>query len=211
MPGEEFNDLKKQIRYPNPLFPFAVTPYTVAHGSPDLLFHWHADMELIYVHEGSGRFHIAYQYFNSEPGDIILIKPNALHAIHPLPQTLHRFDLLHFHLDLVGNQTQDQVTLNYLAPLRNGQLGLAYCIKPGQLHYEVIQALLFQLFDLQQQQPPAYELLVKAKLQELLYYLFDGRYAFPKTVSQSGYRKEAKLREVLDYITHHHQQPIQVE
>ena len=69
-------------------------------GLPDILFHWHTDMEIIYVHEGQARFHIDTDYFNSEKGDIILIRPNALHSIHPIENTYHYMDAINFQIRL---------------------------------------------------------------------------------------------------------------
>ena len=68
--------LHKNIPYKNDLTPYSITRTIMEDGHPDILFHWHTDMELIYVHDGQAQFHIDYDYFNSEKGDIILIRPN---------------------------------------------------------------------------------------------------------------------------------------
>ena len=55
---------------------------------------------------GQAQFHIDDDYFNSEAGDTILIRPNALHSIHPIGRNCrHYMDALNFHLDLLGYST----------------------------------------------------------------------------------------------------------
>ena len=76
--------LYRQTSFPNSDFPFSIRQIRTQNGQPDILFHWHTDIEIIYVNEGTAQFHIDYEYFNSQPGDIILIRPNALHSIHPI-------------------------------------------------------------------------------------------------------------------------------
>ncbi|MFQ7256009.1 MAG: cupin domain-containing protein, partial [Streptococcus sp.] len=73
--------LYRQTSFTNSDFPFSIKQISTQNGQPDILFHWHTDIEIIYVNEGTAQFHIDYEYFNSQPGDIILIRPNALHSI----------------------------------------------------------------------------------------------------------------------------------
>ena len=61
--------------------PYSLTRIITENGHPDILFHWHTDVEMIYVHEGKAQFHIDDDYFNSEKGDIILIP--LLPYLHP--------------------------------------------------------------------------------------------------------------------------------
>ena len=64
------------------LLPYDYYSTVVEHRHPDVLFHWHPEIEINYIYDGSARFHIDYDYFNSQAGDIILIRPNGMHSIH---------------------------------------------------------------------------------------------------------------------------------
>jgi len=62
------------------------------HHHPDILFHWHTDVEMIYVHEGKAQFHIDDDYFNSEKGDIILIAGKGHETYQEIKGVRHHFD-----------------------------------------------------------------------------------------------------------------------
>lgn len=117
--------LYRQTTFANKDFPFSIKQILTQNGQPDILFHWHTDIEIIYVSEGTAQFHIDYEYFDSQAGDIILIRPNALHSIHPIQRATHTMDVLHFNLDLVGISHKNIATLKYLQPLHNGDFEFA--------------------------------------------------------------------------------------
>ena len=73
----DLGQLHKNTVYKNQGTPYSLTRTITENGQPDILFHWHTDVEIIYVHEGTAKFHIDQKYFNSKAGDIILIRPNA--------------------------------------------------------------------------------------------------------------------------------------
>ena len=98
----DLGQLHKNTVYKNQGTPYSLTRTITENGQPDILFHWHTDVEIIYVHEGTAKFHIDQEYFNSKAGDIILIRPNALHSIHPIENQKHYMDALNFQLDLMG-------------------------------------------------------------------------------------------------------------
>ena len=93
----DLGQLHKTTEYKNQGTPYSLTRTITENGQPDILFHWHTDVEIIYVHEGSAQFHIDDHYFNSHKGDIVLIRPNALHSIHPIEQQRHYMDAINFH------------------------------------------------------------------------------------------------------------------
>ena len=93
------------------LLPYDYYSTVVENGRPDVLFHWHPEVEINYIYEGSARFHIDYDYFKSQAGDIILIRPNGMYSIHPLENQKHVTDTFRFHLDMIGYSIVDQVSL----------------------------------------------------------------------------------------------------
>ena len=178
---------------------------------PDILFHWHTDIEIIYVSEGTAQFHIDYEYFDSQAGDIILIRPNALHSIHPIQRATHTMDVLHFNLDLVGISHKNIATLKYLQPLYNGDFEFARRIQPDAPGYEEIKSCLLDCMKSGRDQGPFYELRIKSQLNELLYLLYSHHYIVEKKFSTEAYRREEKIRLVLDHISDHYQEELMIE
>ena len=76
----DLGQLHKNTVYKNQGTPYSLTRTITKNGQPDILFHWHTDVEIIYVHEGTAKFHIDQEYFNSKAGDIILIQSFGITA-----------------------------------------------------------------------------------------------------------------------------------
>lgn len=203
--------LHKNIPYKNDLTPYSLTRTMMEDGQPDILFHWHTDMELIYVHDGQAQFHIDYDYFNSEKGDIILIRPNALHSIHPIGKKYHFMDAINFHLDLLGYSTLDYASINYLQPLYNGQLDFDRVIKPHQTGYTAIRKLLIEAMEIGYNRENYFELELKSKLLSLLGLLFKYGYVHSKEQTHDAYRREEKIRTIIDYINAHYQEELTID
>lgn len=203
--------LHKNIPYKNDLTPYSITRTIMEDGHPDILFHWHTDMELIYVHDGQAQFHIDYDYFNSEKGDIILIRPNCLHSIHPIDRNYHFMDAINFHLDLLGYSTLDYASINYLQPLYNGQLDFDRVIKPHQKGYTEIRKLLIEAMEIGYNRENYFELELKSKLLSLLGLLFKHGYVHSKDQTHDAYRREEKIRTIIDYINAHYKEELTID
>ncbi|RCW16408.1 AraC family transcriptional regulator [Streptococcus gallolyticus] len=192
------------------LLPYDYHSTVIKNGHPDVLFHWHPEIEINYIYEGSARFHIDYDYFNSQAGDIILIRPNGMHSIHPLENQKHVTDTFRFHLDMIGHSTVDQVSLRYLQPLQTSLYKFVPRIQPGMPGYEDIKECLFTIFELSKNEGRHFELLLKSKLNELLYLLFYHRYVLRKN-TDDAYRKNEQIRELIDYINNNYQKNLSID
>ncbi len=192
------------------LLPYEYYNTVVENGRPDVLFHWHPELEVNFIYEGSARYHIDYDFFNSKVGDIILIRPNGMHSIHPLENQNHVTDTFSFHLEMIGNSIIDQVSLNYLQPLQASNYKFVTRIQPAMDGYEEIKECLFSIFELSKNEGRYFELLLKSKLNEFLYLLYFNRYVLKKNTDDS-YRKNERLRDLIDYINNNYQQNLSID
>ncbi|AXQ78768.1 AraC family transcriptional regulator [Streptococcus chenjunshii] len=204
--NDTFKQKKEDRRH---LLPYHFFDTYVENGRPDVLFHWHPEIEINYVYEGSARYHIDYDFFNSQPGDIIFIRPNGMHSIHPIADRTHHTDTFQFHLDMIGNATVDQVSLRYLQPLQTSSFKFVPRIQPDMTGYEEIKDAVFQIFELSRNEGRHFEILLKAKLNELIYLLYYHRYVLRKNTDDT-YRKNERMRELIDFINHNYQHNLSI-
>ena len=122
----------------------------------------------------------------------------------------HHTDTLHFHLDMLGQSLVDPLSLRYLQPLQNSNFKFKQCLRPSDEGYREIKALLFEIFKMIRQKDRHYELLLKSKLEELIYLLYFYRLVERKT-SDDHYRKNEKIREIIDYINQHYAENLTIE
>jgi len=204
LPINQYYEQKKH------LLPYRYFHTKVKNGRPDILFHWHPELEVSYIYEGTARYHIDYDFFNSQEGDIILVRPNGMHSIHPINKEKHVMDTFQFHLDMIGLSNVDQVSLHYLQPLQNSVYKFVHCIKPNMPGYTEIKKTLFEIFQLAKVESRHFEILLKSKLHEFIYLLYFHRYVVRKTTDDT-YRKNEKIRQLIDYINNNYHQNLTID
>lgn len=55
--------------------------YRSVHTQPVEYFHYHEGLEILYIHEGAGKYIIDNQMYSLQPGTLVLIKPFQIHDI----------------------------------------------------------------------------------------------------------------------------------
>ena len=124
----------------------------------ELALHWHEEMEITLIREGSSNYRIGQSDFLAEEGDILLIPPFCTHSASEIPGRTMVSDSLVFHLDLLGAKEQDLSASKYLRPLAEGQLQLPEVIRRGDKGYEEIREMLLGALGTFLNRPPFYEL-----------------------------------------------------
>lgn len=206
---EFMQDYRQPIEHQNRLLPITIKHIEVIKGIPDILFHWHQEMEVILVREGSAQFHIDYDRFTSQKDDIILIRPNGLHSIHPIGKIPHITDNLIFHLDLLGAAQMDQASIEFLQPLQYASYKFIMKIQPNDLGYDELRETLEEILILETEKPNFYELELKAMLSHFIYNLYRFDYVKQK-MTEDSYRKNDKIRAIIEYIQRHYHQPLTI-
>lgn len=201
---------RHDIDYDTQLLPYKFYHTTVVNGVPDILYHWHPEFEINLVYGGTARYHIDYDYFDSQAGDIILIRPNAPHSIHPIDERTHETDSLLFHLDMLGASHLDKTNMLYFQPLQKDFFKCVPRIQSHQPGYEEIRLCLLGIFELVKHQPPYFELPLKSQLFHLFYLLYRHHYIVRKNTDDM-YRKNEKLRGLIEYIQQHYAENLTIE
>lgn len=120
-------------------------------------------------------------------------------------------DAINFHLDLMGYSAMDQASIEYLQPLYNGQLDFVRVIKPNQPAYADIRQCLLDAMKTGYYRTEYFEFQLKAQLNQLFFLLFENGYVISKEQSLEGYRKEEKIRTIIDYIGSHYQEELTID
>ena len=168
MAEKQYQETKK---HGSRLFPFNIYPCTIPLDFPAVLVHWHREMELIYVKKGRGRIQMGMQEFEGKEGDIFVIPPGNLHAIHRAKGFTMEYENIIFEVDFLGGGAADVCAGEYLVPLVSGQLLSPVRISCGENDYEKLKVCLKQMEDLCREKTVGFELGVKAAALQLLFLL----------------------------------------
>lgn len=96
-----FNDEFKE-RYTT--IPFAVYRAYCAEGIKEVITHYHREIELISITEGSAEFYINSKCYPVKKGDVLIIPPYALHRGRTAEHELTSYDCICFDLQLLCDE-----------------------------------------------------------------------------------------------------------
>ena len=154
-------------------------------------------MELIYIKKGKGLIQLETKSFEGEPGDIFVVTPGTLHAIHRIKGYSMEYENIIFEMDFLGEGAADLCAGEFLVPLAAGKLFPPVQIKPEEAHYDSLKRCLIQMEELCETKENAYELGVKAAVLQIIFLLIR---MYPSREIVSSPDRE-QLKEVLQEIS----------
>lgn len=108
------------------LFPFNIYPCTIPLDFPAVPLHWHKEMELIYIKKGKGLIQLETKSFEGEPGDIFVVTPGTLHAIHRIKGYSMEYENIIFEMVFWEKEQQISVQENFSSRLQQVSCFLRY-------------------------------------------------------------------------------------
>lgn len=207
MDFKQTEPLQEKKQHGSILFPFNIYPCTIPLDFPSVSLHWQKSMEIIYIKKGRGQAQIGLQMMEVAGGDILILPPGTLHALHGIPGSVMEYENIIFDVDFLGAGAADICAQQYLVPLAAGRLVLPVCLQAGQPEYAQVSACLADAEYLCGERGPGYELGVKAVMLRMLFLLMRMQAEPIPTESPST----ARLKSVLQRIEEEYAQPLTVE
>lgn len=202
------SQLREKASHGDVFFPIQYYSTSLIPLYPGVPMHWHPEMELTMIAQGSAQYSIDFQDFQVSEGDFICIQPNLLHAASISPKGSMRSDSFVFHLNLLTSFSADLCALRFFLPITEGRLRLPQVIRSGDMLYSDLKNGFLSLTDCCNQKAPCYELELKALLFHLLGILARSPQAEPEASGQTG---SDRLRSVFSYVREHYAEEITVE
>jgi AraC-like DNA-binding protein len=155
------------------VFPFRVK---YAHMKPfyDMgrKYHWHNYLEISYVKEGKGRYHIEDRYYDLIKGDIIVINNIEAHYMEVLPPDDMIQPVLMIDPDILYSGVTDSYEYDYLAPFFNRSESFNNRIDGKDVIGRQIFGLLEEITSEYSSGQRGHELMIKTKLLNVMTLLF---------------------------------------
>ena len=176
----------------------------------ELALHWHEEMEITFIQEGTSDYKVGKEEFKANAGDIILIPPYCTHSACEIPGKTMISDSMVFHPDYLGANNQDLSASKYLRPMAEGQLLMQEVIRDGDAGYAEIKDTFIRALDCFKNKPPFYEMLLKEKLLHILILLFSYGYIRESDDSHITSENRRHIKSALEYITDHYSEKISI-
>lgn len=203
--------LKENVRHGQADFPAAFYHCIFPKAFHDMPTHWHEEMEVTLVRSGELDYSIGLAPYHVSEGDLLFVRPGALHAAHKSPDLQVVEDSVVFHLNLLGLEAEDLCAKQFIQPLRDGELLLAPVVHPGQPHYEELLRCFLLLWDCRRADLPYRPLALKSALFQLIQEAVKLSGRLPVHPADQSLRPyEEKIKPALAYIQEHYSEPITI-
>ncbi len=176
----------------------------------ELALHWHEEMEITLVREGTSDYKVGQKTFRVRAGDILLIPPYCIHSASEIPGETMLTDSLVFHLDYLGAKSQDISAAKYMRPMKEGYFQMPERIKPGDPGYANIKDAFLRSLDFFLNKPAFFEISLKAELLNVILLLFKNGYVKETTESRNAAENRQQIKAVLQYISEHYREKIKI-
>ena len=179
-------------------------PYSARYQ--ELECHWHDEMELFKVEQGSVRVRCGSDYFEAHAGEMVFFNSGELHAAQSLDGQALNFAAVVFSPEMLCGDSSDIARRKYVSPVLEGKLYPQRVTRPGAEQDGQALAAFDRVMDLLAKRPPAYELRVRAQLLEIFAILTEQGQSVPQ-------REKAPAQGIktsIDYIRAHYRQQITI-
>lgn len=191
---------KKTINHGTISRPFAKFHTRLCDLLPFYPVHWHEEVEIIRVVEGSGSVCVGGVWIHLTQGDILIIPPFVLHTINTKQHNNMAIDTVVFNLRLLDTSAGDS-SLRHVAPMLASAGNSPIIISQGtQVHNSISMSL--DTICLTDEQSQGYMLAVKANLYWVFYHLYTNRIVTdkPAVVNAHDDKKLYTVKKVLQHI-----------
>jgi len=191
----------------NPLFPLFIfyDSLSTTNGVP---LHWHDEIELITVLEGTIDLLYKGDSIIINKGDTVFINSSFVHGFYASSKSrqpaLTRAVLLN--PSLLCSNGYDIIQSKYINPLISGEVCIPLCLSPECSNAKKIREIIDKISDLFDKNEKGKELLIKAYLFELLYFIMDiSRKEMDEVIKEKSEKRTdiEYIKKALSYIYEH--------
>lgn len=202
--------LHECTRHGTYFMPFAFYRCSIPDTFTVLATHWHEEMEIAMIREGTCFYNIDLNTYEVHKGDLILIPPQVLHGVSQTERADSMVsDSIVFSFYMLGCQYPDFCTTKYLQPLAGQKWTHPLIISPRDSNYRELAESFWKIQNCYLQKEQAYELNLKSLLFHFFYLLFqDSAVSCDFTPDNTEITEKIKI--VLLYMQEHYQNHISV-
>jgi|GEM_PF-4395620 len=166
--------------------------------SISLYYHWHSELEILYLTKGKMRAVIGDKEYMLKNGDIFIIPSNVPHVAYRVDSGDIEYYAVLVHMLFLSSYDYDLIQEKYIFPIFMGWENIRKKITSTCKYYNEILQKLESIIDYYRMEYEGYELMIKSCLYSIFYYLV----ADSQEVGDYGYNKYSNkwVRDILAFI-----------
>ncbi|HOJ80402.1 MAG TPA: AraC family transcriptional regulator [Clostridiales bacterium] len=170
--------------------------------------HWHEVVELVYITEGSLTIGVNNEVYTMEPGDIVLVSGSDVHYFVPIPNQVNRL-IVHFDMAYFESAYPEAKNKRFaIVHMKKGQIS-----DNGVDVHELLVEQLDEIISEYKEQRPAYKLVLRARLFDVLSILIRNVPMQPYSPQERSRQQKrlGRLENVFRYVEENYSSPISLE
>ena len=207
----DFTNLKENITHGDFILPFSIYKGTLSTSFPSIATHWHEEIEVIIVLDGSCDYRVNLNSFIVNKGDILIIASQSLHSLTCIPNKNMTWASFVFNMNMLKSSNTDGTLLKYIAPLLNHEHQLPIILKDNINCYPKIFDVIENIIYCYYEKDIAYELELKSLLFKFFSLLYKNN-LIERNQSKNNLTINTtdKIKLVLNYINDHYSEDISI-
>lgn len=173
--------------------------------------HWHDELEIVYVLEGTARYIVDRDEYIIKSGDILIIPPNSLHAFEQYNDTSFIGKAILFSRKMVDSNPLDVCSVKYIYPLFNNEIFLPVHIGAENPHSSSLRKFLDNAVSSHIEKTAGYELRVKIAFLEFIQYFYSNELYTTLKTTGTNEKNSEQVKAVINYISEHYRDKITLE
>ena len=173
-------------------------------------WHWHEELEVLVVSEGTILATAAGEKYRLEKGEGLFINAGVLHGDWPLNAGPCRLHSMVFHPRLVGGSPDSVFWQKYLQPLLTDPSRPCAVLRPGVEWQREAMNQMERAFRAVVNEQPGYEFKARAALSEMLFQLVSHAPAV-QALPKKALRSADRIKTMLQFIQEHYAEDVSVE
>lgn len=211
MQHTEYLQLKENVTHGNPDLPMEIYKGEFNNNS-NFYPHWHNEIELLYIVDGSGVICLDLTFHNFNSGDLILIPKGTLHYMSETITNNISYNAIVFDLSILQNSTLDFCQVNFINPLYNNELQVKNLITKSDSGYDDILHYFKILTEIYEKKDFAFQLELKGTFLLMFHKLLKKDYIKKTDCNTPNEKiKVEKIKEVITYIQENYKKSISIK
>lgn len=206
----EYQSYRETKAHTLPDFPYNTYLCSIPLDFIQVPLHWHEEMELIVIKKGRGIVSVDFQSKTVSAGDIVLVRPGQLHAIHQNESDEMEYENIIFKTSLLISDSRELCARDFLLPLFQGETASDTFLTSSCPSHPDMLCCISHIDELCDARPKGYQLAVKGCLLQFFFFLLTNAKkgdSVPKIKTKSL----EKLKMILKYVEEHYTEPIRID
>lgn len=193
------------------LLPYEIYSTKIPNYFTSFPMHWHEEIEIVYVIEGSARYTVDFDDYIIRKGDILIVPPSSLHSFEENNNDIFTAATAIFSQSMVNNNIMDICSEKYIMPLFKNEISFPVHIRKSDEGCAELSSYLETAIHEHINKEEAYELKIRiAFLNFITYFYRNNRYTRMRQTS-AVIRTASQIKAVTNYIEEHYSEKITLE